>query len=78
MSGGIKASRTESNFDPVFGVDVVQHVDRADFSVPLVIGGTVRAGRQTVVFEATYQTCDARVCLPPQTAKIAVPLTVNR
>jgi hypothetical protein len=37
-------------------------------------GATPGAGK--VIVNTSYQTCDNRVCLPPKTVKVEVPVTI--
>jgi len=77
LAGPIRSPAPESKFDPNFGIDVALHVDRADFAVPIAVAGTARLGRQTLVLDARYQACNASICLPPQSDRIEVTITVS-
>jgi DsbC/DsbD-like thiol-disulfide interchange protein len=64
-------------FDPNFGADVATHEDRADFDLPVSIAASTRRGSHTLSVAAKYQTCNAVVCLPPQTEVLKIPVTVK-
>ena len=77
MAGPVKSPPPNVKFDPNFGADVASHEDRADFDLPVSIAAKARPGSHTLVVEARYQTCNAVVCLPPQTAVLKIPVTVR-
>ena len=77
MAGPVKSPAPTVKFDPNFGADVASHEDRADFDVPVSIAATAKRGAHTLVVEARYQTCNAVVCLPPQTATLKIPVTIR-
>jgi len=77
MAGPLKSPAPTVKFDPNFGADVALHEDRADFDLPVSIAATAKRGSHTLVVEARYQTCNAVVCLPPQTAVLKIPVTVR-
>jgi thiol:disulfide interchange protein DsbD len=77
MTGPVKSPTPSVKFDPNFGVDVASHEDRADFELPVAVAQAAKPGSHTLVVEARYQTCNAVVCLPPQTEVLKIPLTVT-
>ena len=77
MAGPVKSPPPNVKFDPNFGADVASHEDRADFDLPVSIAAKAKPGSHTLVVEARYQTCNAVVCLPPQTAVLKIPVTVK-
>lgn len=76
MAGPVKAPEPLVKFDPNFGIDVETHEDRADFEIPVSTAGA-KPGQHTLVVEARYQTCNAVICLPPQTEVLKIPVTVT-
>ena len=77
LAGPVKSPAPTVKFDPNFGADVASHEDRADFDVPVAVAAKAKPGSHTLVVEARYQTCNAVVCLPPQTATLKIPVTVR-
>jgi hypothetical protein len=77
MAGPVKSPAPLVKFDPNFGADVASHEDRADFDLPVSIAASAKRGSHTLVVEARYQTCNAVVCLPPQTEVLKIPVTVR-
>lgn len=77
MAGPVKSPAPLVKFDPNFGADVASHEDRADFDLPVSIAARAKPGSHTLVIEARYQTCNAVVCLPPQTDVLKIPVTVK-
>ncbi len=77
MAGAVKSTAPLVKFDPNFGQDVASHEDRADFDVPVAIAKAAPRGAHTLVVVAKYQTCNAVVCLPPQTETLKIPISVR-
>lgn len=77
LAGAVKAPAAIVKFDPNFGMDVATHEDRAEFVLPVTVAAGAKAGRQTLTVQAHYQTCNANICLPPQTEAVRVVVTVT-
>jgi hypothetical protein len=77
MAGPVKSPAPLVKFDPNFGADVAWHEDQADFDLPVSIAAAATRGSHTLVVVAKYQTCNAVVCLPPQTATLKIPVIVR-
>jgi len=77
IDGKIKADDPNVKFDENFGINVETYEGGADFTVPLKVDKTVKKGAQTATITTRYQVCNASMCLPAKTEKIAVPLTVK-
>ncbi len=48
------------------------------FTVPLVVGASTRPGPGVIFLRVAYQPCSDRVCLPPETQEVRLPVTVIR
>ena len=77
MSGAVKSPPPTVKFDPNFGGDVASHEDRADFELPVSVVRSARPGSHTLIVLARYQTCNAVVCLPPQTEVLKIPIAIK-
>ena len=79
QSGGpVQASHPEVRQDPGFGMEVGIYEGQATFAVPVRAAASAAAGAQRLVVNASYQTCDNKLCLPPKTVKVEVPVTIGR
>jgi DsbC/DsbD-like thiol-disulfide interchange protein len=78
LSGDIKADAPDVKFDENFGINVETYESSAEFMVPLAVAKTAKVGTQTMQIKARYQVCNATMCLPPKTAKLAVDLKVKK
>ena len=47
------------------------------FTVPLVVGASARPGPGAIFLRVAYQPCSDRVCLPPETQEVRLPVTVT-
>lgn len=75
MDGAVKVKPApHAEFDESFGIKVLMHEDRAEFLIPVKGTAALKSGRDTLHVDARYQACNASLCLPPQTAKLTVPV----
>ena len=63
--------------DPNFGKEVAYHENTATFTVPARVAAPAQAGTLTAQVTIHYQTCNDKVCLPPMTQALTVPLAVQ-
>jgi thiol:disulfide interchange protein DsbD len=64
-------------FDPNFGINVEMYDSRATFAVPVRVLATAAPGPASLALTARFQTCNATLCLPPHTEKLALPITIS-
>jgi thiol:disulfide interchange protein DsbD len=76
LKGDPTGPAPHTEFDPNFGIQVEQYEETAAFTVPVAVGTTAPAGKDSIVVRARYQVCNASLCLPPKTESVAVPVTV--
>ena len=76
LAGAIAAPAPQVQQDPSFGMEVELYEGEAVFSLPVRVGAGASAGAQKLVVSAAYQTCNNKLCLPPKTVKVEVPVTV--
>jgi thiol:disulfide interchange protein DsbD len=63
-------------FDSNFGKSVTYHVSHATFYLPVKIMEG-QSGQAAAAVSVHYQTCNDRICLPPRSKQISVPITVT-
>jgi DsbC/DsbD-like thiol-disulfide interchange protein len=78
LAAAIEATEPQTLLDPSFNLEVQLYEGEAAFTLPLRLAAAAAAGTQKVVVNASYQTCDNKICLPPKTVKIEVPLMVAK
>ena len=63
--------------DPSFNL-VTQFYDR-DFTVtvPVRLGSHPGAGSQAIALNVRFQTCNGRICQPPKTVRLSVPVSIR-
>ncbi len=76
ISGTIRTPLPESSLDPNFGIETEWFEDSTSYRVPVVVLPTVAAGRHEVRTLVTYQTCNARYCLPATEDTLRAMITV--
>jgi DsbC/DsbD-like thiol-disulfide interchange protein len=75
-AGAVEGTDPQTMLDPSFGMEVQLYEGEATFTVPLRLAATATTGEQKYRVNASYQTCDNKICLPPKTVKLEVPVTV--
>jgi thiol:disulfide interchange protein DsbD len=78
LAGAIQAPDPQVMQDPSFGMEVELYEGEAVFTLPVRVASGASPGTQKLVVSASYQSCNNRLCLPPKTAKVEVPITVAK
>jgi len=78
LAGGIHAPEPQVMQDPTLGMEVELYEGEALFTVPVKLAAGTAPGPQTLVVSAAYQSCNDKLCLPPKTVKVELPVVVAR
>jgi DsbC/DsbD-like thiol-disulfide interchange protein len=78
LAAAVQATEPQTLMDPSFNLEVQLYEGEAEFTLPLRITPAASEGAQKIIVNASYQTCDNKICLPPKTVKIEVPVTVAK
>jgi hypothetical protein len=78
LAAAIQATEPQTLMDPSFNLEVQLYEGEAAFTLPLRLAAGATEGAQRIVVNASYQTCDNKICLPPKTVKLEVPVTVAK
>ena len=78
LAGGVQASEPQVMQDASFGMEVELYEGEAVFTLPVRVAAGAALGAQKLVVSASYQSCNNKVCLPPKTVKVEVPVTVAK
>jgi DsbC/DsbD-like thiol-disulfide interchange protein len=76
LGGPMTFPKPTTRPDPNFGINVETYEHAVTFTLPVRVAPGTAAGVDTVTVKAHYQACNATLCLPPQTATLALPVTV--
>jgi thiol:disulfide interchange protein len=76
IAGQIAENPTIQRFDPNFEKPVSFHVSRAIFYVPVRLSGAMYGPRE-IDIDVHYQTCNDRICLPPQVVVLRTLVNVS-
>jgi thiol:disulfide interchange protein DsbD len=76
LAATIQATRPQTMHDQSFNMEVDLYEGQATFTLP-VRAARSAAGSRKLLVHASYQACDNKVCLPPKTVKLEVPVTVQ-
>lgn len=78
LAAAIRSPEPEKVQDPSFGMEVELYEGEAEFTLPLRLAAAAPPGPLTVVVNASYQSCNNKICLPPKTVKVEAAVTVGK
>jgi hypothetical protein len=63
--------------DEAFGFETQFYSKAFTVTLPVRLGANVSPGRQVIPLSVRFQTCNGRICQPPKTVRLSVPVTVK-
>ena len=78
LGGSIQAPEPQIMQDPSFGMEVELYEGEAVFAVPVKSPRVSHPGSQKLIVSASYQSCNNKLCLPPKTVKVELPVTIGK
>jgi thiol:disulfide interchange protein DsbD len=76
LASSVQAPEPTVAQDKTIGMEVEFYEGETPFTLPVKIApGT--SGAQTLTVSASYQSCNDKLCLPPKTVKVQLPVTVQ-
>lgn len=77
LEGAPSESKPVKAKDAAFGFET-QYYDKAfTVTLPVRLAKGAAAGQQTIPVSVRFQTCNGRICQPPKTVHLSVPVTVK-
>jgi DsbC/DsbD-like thiol-disulfide interchange protein len=78
LAGAVQAPDPQVMQDASFGMEVELYEGEAVFTLPVRIASSAAPGAQKLVVSASYQSCNNKLCMPPKTVKVEVPVTIGK
>jgi DsbC/DsbD-like thiol-disulfide interchange protein len=78
LAGPVKGDEPQTLQDPTLKMEVEQYEGTAGFAVPVKIAAGAAPGTQNLAVNATFQSCNNKMCLPPKTIAVDVPVTIAK
>lgn len=78
LAAAVQASEPQTLQDPSFNMEVDLYEGEATFTLPVRIAPGTSGGPQILVANASYQSCNNKICLPPKTIKVEIPISVGK
>jgi hypothetical protein len=75
--GAPSGSAPTTIHDPAFDLDTQFYARAFTLTAPVRIGPHAAAGKQLIPVSVRYQTCNGRICQPPKTVHLSVPVDVR-
>jgi thiol:disulfide interchange protein DsbD len=76
-AGTIKASAATKVHDRAFDLTVEYYSKDFTLTVPARVAAKAAGGPQQIPVSVRFQTCNDRICQPPKTLRLSVPVTVR-
>jgi hypothetical protein len=74
----VKGDEPQTLQDPTLKMEVEQYEGTAGFAVPVKTAAGAAPGTQNLAVNATFQSCNNKMCLPPKTIAVDVPVTIAK
>jgi hypothetical protein len=78
LAGNVKAAEPLLVQDASFNMEVETYEGEAFFILPLRVTARSDPGSQILLVSASYQSCNNKICLPPKTIKVSLPIDITR
>jgi DsbC/DsbD-like thiol-disulfide interchange protein len=78
LAGAVQSPDPQVMQDASFGMEVELYEGQATFTLPVKVASGAAPGAQKLVVSASYQSCNNKLCLPPKTVKVELPLTIEK
>ena len=78
LAGAVQSQDPMVMQDASFGMEVELYEGEAVFTLPVRVAAGVGAGAQKLLVSASYQSCNNKLCLPPKTVRVEVPVTIGK
>jgi thiol:disulfide interchange protein DsbD len=77
LAAAVVEPRPRSAMDPNFNLETFFHETSVSIAVPVGVAARTAAGTYPLTVEVLFQTCNARLCLPPATVALQSGVTVR-
>ena len=78
LAGAVQSPDPQVMQDPSFGMEVELYEGEAVFMLPVRVAAGAAPGAQKLTVSASYQSCNNKLCLPPKTVKVELPITIAK
>lgn len=78
LAGAVQSPDPQVMQDATFGMEVELYEGEAGFTLPVRVASSAPQGAQKLVVSASYQSCNNKLCLPPKTVKVELPITIGK
>jgi thiol:disulfide interchange protein DsbD len=77
LAGSVTAPPPQAVHDPNFNMEVEFYDGSTAFTLPVRTASKATAGVQKLQVSASYQSCNDKICLPPRTVRIDIPVEIR-
>jgi thiol:disulfide interchange protein DsbD len=78
LSGAVRAPEPRVIEDPTFGMEVELYEGEVVFTLPVRVAPGTAPGARKLVVSASYQSCNNKLCLPPKTIQVELPIPIGK
>jgi hypothetical protein len=76
-AGAIKGTAPVKRHDPSFDLETQVYSHSFTLQIPVQVKEHPTAGKQAVSVSVHFQACNDRICLPPRTVHVTVPIEIS-
>ena len=77
QAGDVRGTEPAVKFDQNFSMEVEMHEGSVAYELPVQVAADAGPDVKEIQVRARYQACTNRVCLPAQTERLSVPVTIT-
>ena len=77
QAGDVRGTEPAVKFDQNFSMEVEMHEGSVAYELPVQVAADAGPDVKEIQVRARYQACTNRVCLPAQTERLTVPVTIT-
>jgi thiol:disulfide interchange protein DsbD len=78
LAGAVQSPEPRVTQDPTLGMEVELYEGEAVFSLPVKVSPAAPPGPQKLMVSASYQSCNNKLCLPPKTVRMDMPVVIGK
>ncbi len=78
QDGRIEGQPPLREIDRNFDMEVEYHEGSAAFQVPVRVAESANAGPENLRIETIFQSCNEKLCLPPKTVRLELPVELKK
>ncbi len=76
IDGKITSPKPQTKHDEAFEITAEFFEKSVTFTIPVRVNANAAAGKQNIAFSITAMACNDRMCMPPKTTDVSIPIVI--